>query len=353
MKVGLITANPGHPVLVAVTRLLTPEHEVVHLDPEHEVVCLGPEREEVVRLGPEREEVRLGPEGACHGPADVYLLKARTPRALALAARLEESGARVINSAAATARCQDRVEMAERARAAGLPFARTLAVMTPRELAAAGEPPVPLVIKSRNSRRHDLVARADGAVRLRELAADWPEEPVVVQEFTANSGWDHKLWVVAGRLFAGLRRSELSPEGRGGTLPLPVAELPAAWVEAVLRVGEVFELDVYGVDVLDAGGGAPLIVDINAFPGIRGQAGAPEALAELALSTAMRNGGSRTAMGDGGSRTAMSDGGSRTAMGDGGSRTAMGDGGIRTAKRDGGIRTAMRDEGKVSEVAWR
>jgi ribosomal protein S6--L-glutamate ligase len=53
-------------------------------------------------------------------------------------------------------------------------------------------------------------------------------------------------------------------------------------------VGEVFGLDVYGVDLLDAGGGAPLIVDINAFPGIRGQAGAPEALAALALRTAAR-----------------------------------------------------------------
>ncbi|MEU9118387.1 alpha-L-glutamate ligase [Streptomyces sp. NPDC048506] len=266
MKVGLITADPGHPVLAAVSALLTPDHEVVHLDPEGDAPGVG---------------------GATR--ADVYLLKARTPRALALAARLEERGAPVVNSAAATARCQDRVEMARLARAAGLPFAGTLALTTTEELAAAGAPAAPLVIKSRYSRRADLVARADSAARLRELAAAWPEEPVVVQEFTANSGWDHKLWVVAGRLFAGLRRSELSPEGRGPTRPLAAGELPAGWAEAALRVGEVFGLDVYGVDVLDAGGGAPLIVDVNAFPGIRGQAGAPEALAELALRAATRN----------------------------------------------------------------
>ena len=94
---------------------------------------------------------------------------------------------------------------------------------------------VPLVIKSRHSRRHDLVARADSAARLRELAAAWPEEPVVVQEFTANSGWDHKLWVVDGRLFAALRRSELAPDGRGPTLPLPVGDLPAGLGRAALR----------------------------------------------------------------------------------------------------------------------
>ncbi|MGW1794100.1 ATP-grasp domain-containing protein [Streptomyces tubercidicus] len=275
MRICLLTADPGHPLLAAVSDLLAPDHQVETLDPGAE----GP--------GPDLSSL-----------ADVYLLKARTPRALALAALLEEHGAPVLNSAAATARCQDRVAMAAVARAAGLPFAGTRCVAALGELAAAGAPPGPLVIKSRFSRRHDLVARADSAVRLRELAADWAEEPVVAQDFVPNSGWDHKLWVVDGQLFAALRRSELAPDGRGPNLPLPTAELPASWTAAALQVGEVFGLDVYGVDILDAGGaeagggdaggaaGAPLIVDINAFPGIRGQAGAPEALAALALRTA-------------------------------------------------------------------
>lgn len=290
MRIGLVTADPGHPLLAAVTGLLIPEHQVLWLDPGGE--GQDPDRDLSSSGLSAFGASPLGSSSFSSVPldlsslADVYLLKARTPRALALAALLEEHGAPVLNSAAATARCQDRVEMAAVARAAGLPFAGTAAVATVGELAAAGEPDGPLVIKSRFSRRHDLVARADSAVRLRELAADWADEPVVVQEFTANSGWDHKLWVVDGRLFAGLRRSELAPDGRGPTLPLPVGELPESWTGAVLRAGEIFGLDVYGVDVLDAGGGAPLIVDINAFPGIRGQAGAPEALAQLALRTA-------------------------------------------------------------------
>ncbi|MFH9227305.1 RimK family alpha-L-glutamate ligase [Streptomyces lydicus] len=266
MRIGLITADATHPVLAATGALLVGEgHRVEVVDPGGV------------------------PEGP--GPlADVYLLKARTPRALALAARLEERGAAVINSAAATARCQDRVAMAELARGAGLPFARTRFVGTPAELDAAGEPAGPLVVKSRHSRRGDLVTRADSAVRLRELAAEWPGEPVIVQDFLAGSGWDHKVWVVDGRLFAGLRRSELAPEGRGETRPLAPGELPADWRALALGVGEVFGLEVYGVDLLDAGGGAPLLVDVNAFPGIRGQAGAPEALAELALRTGARAG---------------------------------------------------------------
>ncbi|WP_223279233.1 RimK family alpha-L-glutamate ligase [Streptomyces sp. SDr-06] len=260
--IGLITPEPGHPLLAATTELLAREHRVVAVHPE-----------------------TTDPTGL-EPMADVYLLKSRTPRALALARELESRGAVVVNSAEATALCQDRTYLADRARQAGLPFSATRTFGSLADFAAAdgaGEWAGPLVVKSRHSRRHDLVARVDSLGRLAELARSWADEPVVVQEFTENSGYDHKLWVIDGTVFAALRRSELSPGGRGPTVPLALAELPRGWADVVVEVGGVFGVDVYGVDVLDAGEGAPLIVDINAFPGIRGQAGAPEALAALAL----------------------------------------------------------------------
>lgn len=265
MRIGFVTPEPDHPLLAATGRLLR--------DAGHDLHALDPRTADT-------------PEGTL---ADVYLLKSRTPRALALARLLETRGAPVVNTPAATARCQNRVDMAELARRHGLPFAATTAVGPLAAIAADHIPDGPVVIKSLHSRRDDLVALAGTPERLQELATAWPEEPVVVQEFTANSGWDHKLWVIGGRIFAGLRRSELSPDGRGPTLHLSPAELPPAWTDAVLRVGDVFALDVYGVDILDAGGGSPLIVDINAFPGVRGQEGAPEALAGLALRAATGN----------------------------------------------------------------
>ncbi|MFG2722146.1 RimK family alpha-L-glutamate ligase [Streptomyces sp. NPDC048416] len=261
--VGLITPEPDHPLLAATAHVLEAEHRVVAVHPE------------TAGLGPSQPL------------ADVYLLKSRTPRALALARALESQGIPVINSAGATALCQDRTAMAERAREAGLPFAATRAYGSLTDLlgvvAAAGQPG-PLVVKSRHSRRHDLVARVDSPARLAEFADDWGDEPVVVQEFAENDGYDHKLWVIDGTVFSALRRSELAPEGRGPTLPLTPGQLPSGWAELAVRVGEVFLLDVYGVDVIATGdNGAPLIVDINAFPGVRGQAGAPQALAALAL----------------------------------------------------------------------
>lgn len=261
MRVGLITPDPGHPLLAAAAALLTAsgEHRVEVLDPATAPVPAD--------------------------PADVYLLKARTPRALALARALEAGGARVVNSAAATGRCQDRTAMARDALLAGLPFAPTRTYASGAELALALTklPPAgAVVVKSRLSRKGDVVVRLEGAARIRDFATSAPHESFVVQDFAPNPGWDHKLWAIGPHVFAALRRSELSPAAPGGG-PVPVAGLPPAWAALVRRVGEVFGLDVYGVDVIDAGGGRPLIVDVNAFPGVRGQPGAPEALAALAL----------------------------------------------------------------------
>ncbi|WP_371502249.1 alpha-L-glutamate ligase [Kitasatospora sp. NBC_00374] len=249
MRVGLITPDPGHPLLAGTAGLLRAGG--------HTVETLAP------GAAPPAE------------PAAVYLLKARTPAALALARTLEASGAPVLNSAGATAFCQDRLLMADHARQAALPFAPTRTA-TLDGLPVGG----PLVVKSRYSRKGDLVARVTTPAEAARLAASRPAEPLVVQDLAPGDGWDHKLWVVAGQVFAELRRSELAD---GPPLPHQrIARLPAGWAALALAVGEAFGLDVYGVDVLDVAG-RPLIVDINAFPGIRGQAGAPQALAGLAV----------------------------------------------------------------------
>ncbi|WP_369226718.1 RimK family alpha-L-glutamate ligase [Streptomyces sp. R39] len=261
MRIGLITSEPGHPLLSLTAALLTPGHHVDVLDP---------------RTSPPVPEPL----------ADIYLLKARTPHALALARGLEQRRARVINSAAATALCQDRTSMAALALRAGLPFAATRTFATLARLASGPPLSGPVVVKSRHSRRHDVVARVESPSQLRDLVAAHPDEPVVVQDFAPNDGWDYKLWAIGDRLFAGLRRSELSPGGRGPARALRLHDLPPGWPALVHRVGEVFSLDVYGVDIIDRGHGAPLIVDINAFPGVRGQSGASAALAALALSRA-------------------------------------------------------------------
>jgi glutathione synthase/RimK-type ligase-like ATP-grasp enzyme len=263
MKVCLLTDKPDHPVLAAATRLLEGRHVVEVIDPE---------RSSAYRIEPGREL------------ADVYLLKAHSARALALAGNLEDLGARVVNERAATAACQDRVRMARRARTAGLPFPRTQTFGRLSGLVAygvgGGVLNFPLIVKSRLSRRGDLVTRVEDLDHLRALAVYWGREPVVVQEFVANDRWDHKLWVIGSEVFAGLRRTPLDGVTPEAATALVTADLASGWLELARRAGEVFGLAVYGIDILATARG-PVIVDVNAFPGCRNMPGAPEALAAL------------------------------------------------------------------------
>jgi ribosomal protein S6--L-glutamate ligase len=251
MRIGLLTDNPNHPLLVATAALLTEQG--------HRIETLSPTAHFPIE------------------PADVYLLKARTPAAITLARALETHGARVLNAAAATARCQDRMHMARLAASAGLPFPATTSLQNLQNLQNLRERPI--VVKSRHSRRGDLVARVNDHAELEQLMQRWSNEPVVVQELAPHTGWDHKLWVIGGKVFAALRRSELTPTAN--QLDRPLA-MPPVWADLARQVGQVFGLDIYGVDILRVGG-TPLIVDVNAFPGIRGQRSAPHALAALAL----------------------------------------------------------------------
>lgn len=206
--------------------------------------------------------------------ADLYLLKSRTPRAIRLARRAEAAGAAVCNSADATALCVDRAAMATRAHAAGVPFPATYAFARPASLAAPGR----LILKSRRCRKDEPLPAIGTAAELR--AGDWPDEPVVAQAFADGDGWDHKFWAVGDRIFAGLRRPPTTGNAADAKRTLPVADPPAVSLEVVRAVGEAFGLHVYGVDIIATASG-PLVVDINAFPGLSGLPEAADALADL------------------------------------------------------------------------
>ena len=56
--------------------------------------------------------------------------------------------------------------------------------------------------------------------------------------------------------------------------------MPADWGQLALRIGRVFNLHLYGIDLLMTERGL-LVVDVNSFPGFRGVPGADSALVSL------------------------------------------------------------------------
>ena len=265
MEICLLTDRPDHPVLAAAMERLRLRHRVRVVDPQ--------------RLDAASIEREL------RDPADLYLLKSHTPAALAVAHRLEERGVPVVNGALATARCLDRVALGRLLEGSGLPAPRTWNPGRLRHLAAERGLVFPLIVKSRHSRRGDLVARVDSAAELASLLGEWGDEPVVAQEFLPGDGWDIKLWVTGDRVFGARRRTPLEPGASRETHP--VDELPAEWVRILERIGSVFDLALFGVDLLVTERG-PMIIDVNAFPGFRGVPGASEALVGLVERAAVR-----------------------------------------------------------------
>jgi ribosomal protein S6--L-glutamate ligase len=258
--------TPHHPVIAVALQQLSTMHDVRLLDIR---TLTGPQA-----IAAEKE----------HPRADLYLLKSHAPQALDVAHYLEQQGALVVNSWASSVACQDRVIMAQRMHEANLPWPRTRNFPTLQALlsdpAMLASLPFPLIIKSSYSHRGDLVDKVHSVEQLRSLAGNWDREPVVLQEFAAGDGWDIKMWVIDQQIFAARRRTPLEANASKEDFPIPPHELPVDWAHIALEIGRVFDLRLYGVDLLLTAQG-PMIVDVNSFPGFRGVPGAVQALVAL------------------------------------------------------------------------
>ena len=269
MDICLIMDNPEtphHPVIGVALQKLRATHNVRLLD---------------VRTLTDAEAIA---EEEQYPLADLYLLKSHAPQALAVAHVLEQKGALVINSWAASVACQDRVLMAQRMYDANLPWPFTRSFSTLGSLVADRETlttlSFPQIIKSYYSHRGDLVDKVDSIDQLEMLAPEWSQEPIVLQEFAAGDGWDIKMWVIDQQIFAARRRTPLEPGASKEDFPISPEELPSEWAHIAKEIGRVFNMRLFGIDLLMTERG-PIIVDVNGFPGFRGVPGADSALVAL------------------------------------------------------------------------
>jgi ribosomal protein S6--L-glutamate ligase len=215
--------------------------------------------------------------------ADLYLLKSHGPLTLKFAYQLEQQGALVINSWASTLACQDRVIMTQLMNRAGLPWPRTRSCPYLGNLAADTQAlaalSFPLVIKSRNSNDDELIEKVYDVEQLQNLALNWPLEAVILQEWLCGDGWDTKVWVIDGHMFAAKQRSPLEHRPKDQFQLLP-EQIDSRIREIALEAGRVFSLSIYGVDFTTTEQG-PVAVDVNSFPGMRNLVGPDKELIAL------------------------------------------------------------------------
>ncbi|QLE75381.1 hypothetical protein FGW37_30745 [Streptomyces rectiverticillatus] len=189
------------------------------------------------------------------------------------------AGLTTVNDARAIRGVRDKALAAVTAEAHGLPVPVTYAAMRIEDFAEVPAAEYPLVVKPADGSSGRAVRLVPSPDRLAHHA---PRDGhgggggmLIAQPYVPNSGVDLKVYCVDGELYATERCSPLHPDQPASERQVPLSAEVAA---IAARVGEVFGLDLYGVDVV-LGPDGPVVVDVNDFPSFRQ---VPDAVARVA-----------------------------------------------------------------------
>jgi ribosomal protein S6--L-glutamate ligase len=185
-------------------------------------------------------------------------------------------GLTTVNDARSIRGVRDKALAAAIGRGRGLPVPVTYAAAHWKTLAEIPASEYPLVVKPADGSSGRGVHLVSSADRLPDLETELTGEGLLIaQPYVRNEGTDLKVYCVAGELYATERRSPLHP---GREIRERRVELSREVAAIAADVGEVYGLDLYGVDVL-LGPEGPVVVDVNDFPSFRQ---VPEAAARVA-----------------------------------------------------------------------
>ncbi|MFF3679694.1 RimK family alpha-L-glutamate ligase [Streptomyces sp. NPDC002120] len=201
------------------------------------------------------------------------------------------AGMTTVNDARSIRGVRDKALAAAIGRGSGLPLPTTYAVACPELLREVPAAEYPLVVKPADGSSGRAVRLVSSPEQLETMLPVLAGEGMLIaQPYVPNSGTDIKVYGVGGELFATERCSPLHPDSSVRERRVPLSAEVAA---IAARVGEVYGLDLYGVDVL-LGPDGPVVVDVNDFPSFRQVPDAAARVARAVLELA-RTGGGRPA----------------------------------------------------------
>lgn len=202
---------------------------------------------------------------------------AATEHALAVVRRFETLGIPLTAGSRGILASRDKMHALTELSAAEIPVPPTALVRQASDVGFAvesvGGPPV--VLKFLTGTHGVGVFLADSLDAARTvLEAMWElEKNLLVQRFVRSAaGRDLRLFVVAGRVVAAMRRIGAEGSFRANLHHGGRAEAirpDAALADLAVRAAEVFGLSVAGVDVLESEEG-PLVTEVNSSPGLEG-----------------------------------------------------------------------------------
>jgi len=195
--------------------------------------------------------------------------------------QFETMGIVTTTSASALLRARDKLRCQQLLVKHGIPTPRTVMVARHQNMhqAVARVGGYPVIVKLLESTHGIGVELAYDFMGLQRISRGLfrYEERLLVQEFIAEcKGADIRALVVDGQVVASMKRQAKEGEFRSnlhrGATAIPI-ELSAEEEQLVLTVCSVMGIHISGVDLLPSARG-PLVIEVNASPGLEGIEGA-------------------------------------------------------------------------------
>ncbi len=214
---------------------------------------------------------------------DAYVLKTVSDGpGLTLLEAAEAVGIPTINNSRAIRLVRDKAVAVAFAQAKGLPVPLTYFVGHPRALVKVPHEAYPVVVKPSNGTSMQDIHLVRTSEEMAKLQLD-DTSYYLAMRYVENTGYDIKLYVTGQEVHAITKSSPLHGS-------IPEGEIPVSreMLKLAQRVGQVFGLDLYGVDVLETAEGL-MLVDINDFPSFYGVPRKVSCIAEYILHAGYRS----------------------------------------------------------------
>lgn len=194
---------------------------------------------------------------------DLLVARGRSADLLARLSVAEAAGVTTLNRRQAIAAVADKAHMSTQLHAAGIPTPPTWIGALEQVLREIPREAYPLILKPVFGDNCRGIRVVDTPQALDAVA--WSEPCVIAQRLLPNHGYDVKLYAVGERIWAVRKPSPL----RGDTAPAVPLPLPPAWRKLARRCGELFGLQLFGVDCIETNG-ALQVIEVNDFPNYTG-----------------------------------------------------------------------------------
>lgn len=229
---------------------------------------------EVRVIDPEGIPFTLGDDRWLDG-LDLIVARGRSWGLLCLIEWAESRGVPTINKRSAISAVHNKADMAVALARAKLPTPLTFLGSTALLKESVAPANYPLILKpifGDNCRGLQVIASPE------EMQLDWPEPVALAQRYHVTDGYDLKLYGIGEDVFAVRKPSPFNKRREGEPDLSGQVELTPSLQTLGRQCGELFGLDLFGVDCIETSDG-PLVIEINDFPNYTSVANADMLLA--------------------------------------------------------------------------